>query len=221
MYRFKTAEEAFEILFGLIVHNGEEKDGTKFIRNVMIEIHNPFQNLITTPWRKWSHDYAELEWNWYMTGERNPAMVEERAKLWKTMKDDTGRVWSNYGWWWALPDLEGRSQLDSMIDELKRHETTRRAVLSHYAPPNYRDQYKQDTPCNLILNFYLWEGKVNLTVFARSIDLVFGFCNDQYCFSKLMLYVRDSLPEGYHIGTMTYMITDLHVYKKDWNRKNN
>lgn len=217
--RFKNATSAFEWLFSYIVAMGQEKNDTKFIRNVSIELQDPTNNLIYTPWRNWKLSYAEAEWQWYGSGSRNAADIAKRAPLWNKMMDDEGRVWSNYGWWWRQRDSAGKTQLDNMIDLLKEDDTTRRAILTHYAPPGYPDQYKQDTPCNLILNFWIEDGYINLTVFARSIDLVYGFCNDQYQFSKLMLYVRDSLPEGYAIGTMTYMITDLHVYKKDWNMK--
>ena len=77
------------------------------------------------------------------------------------------------------------------------------------------DRYKYDTPCNDVLNFYIKDGKLELTVFARSIDLVFGFCNDQYTFAKLMEYVSEQT--GYPVGAMHWFITNLHIYPRHYN----
>src|SRR5687768_2849605 len=100
-HQFGSAQQAFEFLFDLIMLKGENKgDGTRTLRNLNIELVSPKHNEIKTPWRKWSKTYADLEWEWYLTGNRDPKMVEERATLWKTMKDDEGKVWSNYGYWW-------------------------------------------------------------------------------------------------------------------------
>ncbi|MFM7854125.1 MAG: thymidylate synthase, partial [Flammeovirgaceae bacterium] len=82
---------------------------------------------------------------------------------------------------------------------------------------NELDRYKYDTPCNDVLNFYVKDGKLELTVFARSIDLWFGFCNDFYTFSKLMQLVTKET--GYEIGSMHWFVTNLHVYERHWDKK--
>ncbi len=102
-----------------------------------------------------------------------------------------------------------------MVNELKNNPSTRRAVLVHY-DPNELDLYQYDTPCNLVLNFYLEDDRLELTVFARSIDLWFGYCNDQYCFSKLMQLVSERT--GYQVGKMHWAITNLHLYERHWNK---
>lgn len=205
-----TAQSAFEVLYQRIMKQGGHKDGTKFIRNITVEMLNPYRNNIDTEFRKWSIDYAQLEWEWYLTGNRNPDMVSEKAKLWDTMRDEDGLVFSNYGYWWKR-----NGQLDKMIALIKAKETTRRAILVHYSPDDV-DKFEKDTPCNVVLNFYVQDNKLHLTVFARSIDLWYGFCNDQYCFSRLMMYIAEELDMG--VGRMIYMITDLHLYEKHWNK---
>jgi thymidylate synthase len=122
----------------------------------------------------------------------------------------TTNVVSNYGYFWNK-----NNQLDRMIEELKTNPATRRAVLIHYDIEEL-DLYKYDTPCNLALNFYIQNGYLELSVFARSIDLFFGFCNDQYCFSKLMELVAER--SGYKVGQMHWHITNLHLYERHWNK---
>lgn len=214
-HQFGSAQTAFEFLYDLIMRKGELKgDGTKAMYNLNIEIVNPKIPDINTVWRKWSKEYAELEWEWYLTGNRDPAMVEFKAKLWTKMKDEQGLVWSNYGYWWQF-----NNQLNNCIEELRTNPLSRRAFIVHYSPGILKEYYKQDTPCNLVLNFHTYKGDLNLTVFARSIDLVYGFCNDQYCFSKLL--VQTALLLKCHVGNLTYMITDLHIYQKHWDMKTN
>jgi thymidylate synthase len=44
----------------------------------------------------------------------------------------------------------------------------------------------------------------------RSNDLWYGFCNDQYCFSRLQLLVADEL--GLLVGKYFHFAHNLHLY---------
>lgn len=209
---FINANLAFNQLYDHIIMNGQVKNNTKCIRNVSFTILSPWNNQIKTEWRKWNPEYAQIEWEWYLSADRNPDMVSKRAKIWEQMKDDSGYVNSNYGYWWLR-----NSQLIRAVELLKDDPTTRRSVVIHYSPDEVQ-HYQKDTPCNLVLNFYIQDEKVHMTVFARSIDLVYGFCNDQYCFSMLLQQVCSQLERG--CGTLHYFITDLHIYERHYEMKN-
>ena len=56
-----------------------------------------------------------------------------------------------------------------------------------------------------------------MTVVMRSNDLVYGFCNDQYCFSMLQEYVANEL--SIEVGTYTHIAHDLHIYERHYNMK--
>ena len=49
-----------------------------------------------------------------------------------------------------------------------------------------------------------------MCVVMRSNDLWYGFCNDQYCFSKLQELV--SQRAGYDMGTYYHFAHNLHIY---------
>ena len=51
-------------------------------------------------------------------------------------------------------------------------------------------------------------------MFARSIDLVYGWCNDQYTFAKLMEKVSSELKIP--VGAMHWHITNLHIYPRHY-----
>lgn len=204
---YKNATEAFEMLYKYIMAYGDEFAGTKAEFNVYFTIQNPKDKVITTPERKFKEEYANYEYNWYVSGSRDAKEISEKAKIWKNMMiPGTTNIVSNYGHFWQY-----NNQLKRVIEELKTNKETRRAIVVHYGIHEL-DIYKYDTPCNVALNFYVKDEQLHLTIFARSIDLWMGFSNDQYCFAKLMEKV--SLETGYEIGEMHFFITNLHIYKK-------
>ena len=207
--KYNNATYAFEAIYKKIITEGEDYAGTKAIFNESFSLLYPEDKIITTPERKFNLDYANFEWDWYLKGDRDAKEIGDRAKIWKQMMvPGTTNVVSNYGYFWNYND-----QLKRVINELKTNPETRRAIVVHYLLHEI-DRYKYDTPCNDVLNFYVRNNQLHLTVFARSIDLVFGFSNDQYTFAKLMEQV--SYETGYKIGQMHWAITNLHVYPRHY-----
>ena len=206
---YKNATDAFELLFSDINTNGESFAGTKAKFNVSFTLMDPSDKVITTPERKFNLNYAEYEWLWYLKGDRDAKQISEKAKIWKQMMvPGTTNVVSNYGYFWNYND-----QLKRVINELKTNPETRKAIIVHYLLHEL-EMYKYDTPCNVALNFYIRNERLHLTIFARSIDLWFGFGNDQYCFAKLMEKI--SLETNYKIGHMNWHITNLHIYPRHY-----
>ncbi len=130
---FKTANEAFHDLYWRIVRDGVDFAGTKALFNVGFYIENPALNDIkdSKVKRNWSVEYAEAEWQWYLSGDRNIEKLGELygkvPAIWKRMADTDGNVNSNYGWQW-----ERTSQLDIVIQMLKDNPETRQAAISIY-----------------------------------------------------------------------------------------
>lgn len=207
-----NAQEAFERIYDLIMTVGEDcSNGTKQIFNTLIEIKNPKDNLINTEYRKWNKDYAEYEWQWYLSGNPNAEAISERASIWKTMMDEQGNVNSNYGYQWFR-----NGQLFRIIDMLKENPTTRKASISLYDGKEI-NLYHKDTICTYAINFYITNDKLNMQVMMRSNDLVYGFCNDQYCFSKLQMLVAKELQ--LEIGIYTHFVCNMHIYQRHFNLK--
>lgn len=205
---FKNPTKAFEELYKMIIRDGDEYATTKAIFNTSFQILCPEERIITTRERKFNIDYAEYEWKWYLKGDRDATEIAKKAKIWEMCKvPGTNEVNSNYGWFWKYND-----QYKRLIKELKEIDS-RRAVMVHYHLDEL-DRYPSDTPCNMVLNFYIKNNFVCMTIFARSIDLVYGFCNDQYTFSKLQEKVAKDL--GKEIGTSHYFITNLHIYPRHY-----
>ena len=72
------------------------------------------------------------------------------------------------------------------------------------------DDYSNDTPCTYAVQFTVLNGKLNMSVVMRSNDLWYGFCNDQYQFSNLQMYVAYEL--NLPVGTYYHFAHNLHLY---------
>lgn len=209
---FNTAQEAFEDLYDIIINQGEERSGTKVMHNVGLEIKKPFYNHINTPWRKWNLSYAEYEWDWYLSGDQNAKAISEKAKIWKNIMDENGNVNSNYGYQWKR-----NNQLDKVVNMLKVDPLTRKASISLYDGKEI-DKYTKDTVCTYAVNFYIDDNEnLSIQVMMRSNDLVYGFCNDQYCFSELQKLVANKLNKK--IGDYFHFVCNMHIYEKHYNLK--
>lgn len=210
---FKNAQHAFEILFPEIMSNGIKRDGTMLLYNVGFHMENPMENEIKTTWRRWNKEYADFEWQWYLSSNPNATEISKRAKIWESMMDENGNVNSNYGYQWNR-----NGQLQKVIQKLKENPYTRKASISLYDGKEI-DTYSKDTICTYALNFYRDQNdRLSMQVMMRSNDLVFGFCNDQYCFSKLMKTVADELK--LETGTYFHFVCNMHIYERHFNMNN-
>ena len=206
--RFKTADDAFVYFKDTILELGNDFDDTRALFNVGFYIENPMSNLIEDKDRDWKWNYAEAEWQWYLSGDNNISKLGELygkvPEIWKRMADKEGFVNSNYGWQWKRND-----QLDYVVDLLKHNPNTRQAAVSIYdRKEGY--MYDNDTPCTYAVQFTVFKGKLDMCVTMRSNDLWYGFCNDQYCFSKLQEHV--AIEVGIPIGEYYHFAHNLHLY---------
>jgi len=206
--KFQTASDAFNYFFPKIMWDGVKFDNTMALFNIGFYIEKPLDNNILADHRKWNKEYAEAEWQWYLSGDPNVDKLGEIygkvPEIWQRMVDGNNEVRSNYGWQW-----ERNYQLDYVVAKLKDNPNTRHAAISIYDGKEHH-YYAKDTPCTYAVQFTVLNNKLNMSVVMRSNDLWYGFCNDQYCFSKLQKLVSERT--GYEIGTYYHFAHNLHLY---------
>ena len=209
--KFTNADEAFQYWYQCIEHYGTDFSGTKALFNIGFEISDPVNNSIKQSFRNWKEDYAEAEWQWYLSGDPHVntlgKIYGKVPKIWTKMANKLGLVNSNYGAQW-----ERRDQLDKVIKMLRRNPDTRQAAISIYDGKEM-DQYEYDTPCTYAVQFTVVNNHINMCVTMRSNDLWYGFCNDQYCFSELQKLVAEET--DYKVGSYFHFAHNLHLYEKD------
>ena len=216
MNKFLNANKAFHRLYARILKFGVDFDDTKALFNVGFEIENPMNNSIANTHyvrRNWKQEYAEAEWQWYLSGDNNikklGKLYGKIPEIWRRMADKYGHVNSNYGYQWQRSDWNGISQFDYVVNLLKQNPKTRQAAISIYDGKEHNN-YELDTPCTYAIQFTIVNDKLNMCVTMRSNDLWYGFCNDQYCFSRLQLMIADRLE--IRLGTYYHFVHNLHLY---------
>ena len=206
---FETASDAYDCYLHAIQNYGVDFGDTKALFNVGFIIKNPSLKMIHNEDRNWNVKYAEAEWQWYLSGD--PSISKLGAiyglvpKIWQQMADSLGLVRSNYGWQW-----QRKNQIDKVVAMLKDNPKTRQAAISIYDGKEI-DTYRKDTPCTYAIQFTVLNNKLNMSVYMRSNDLWYGFCNDQYQFASLQEMISERT--GYEIGTYYHHAHNLHLYK--------
>ena len=205
---FRNANEAYEYMHDRILQDGVKFGDTKALFNVGFYITDPKDRKIINRERKWSEEYAEAEWKWYLSGDPHINTLGDIygkvPEIWKRMADDKGYVNSNYGYQW-----ERNNQLSYIISMLKANPETRQATISIYDGKEI-DDYKYDTPCTYAIQFTIVLGRLDMCVTMRSNDLWYGFCNDQYQFSKLQEMVSNILKID--TGVYYHFAHNMHLY---------
>ena len=114
--KFKNAREAFVYFYNEINDNGIVFGDTKALFNVGFTLERPQQKNINVlnPNRNFNLQYAEAEWQWYLSGDPSIDKLGEIngsiPPIWETMADSDRKVRSNYGWQW-----ERNHQLDKVV----------------------------------------------------------------------------------------------------------
>ena len=208
--KFYNAREAFIYFYNEINSNGLVFGDTKALFNVGFTLENPSKKNINVlnPNRKFNLEYAEAEWQWYLSGDPSIDKLGEIngsiPPIWEKMADSDRQVRSNYGWQW-----ERNHQLDKVVAMLKSNPETRQAVISIYDGKEI-STYRKDTPCTHAVQFTVLDNKLHMAVLMRSNDLWFGFCNDQYCFASLQELVAERL--SMELGAYYHFAHNLHLY---------
>ena len=205
---FHSANIAYEHYHDKIIREGVDFGDTKALFNVGFYLLNPMKNTIKNKERKWNPVYAEAEWQWYLSGDRNTAKLGEFygkiPPIWEKMANAEGNVNSNYGWQW-----DRNKQIDYVYKLLLDQPDTRQAVITILDTKEH-DTFTFDTPCTYAIQFTIVYGRLDMCVTMRSNDLWYGFCNDQYQFSKLQELMAWKL--DIETGVYYHFAHNMHLY---------
>jgi len=184
---------------------------------VNFKIADPTQLDILVPARKFNKNYAIAEWLWYLSGDQKIHNISKLASIWSDIQDQFGEVESNYGSY-IFPILSKMyiSQWDWVIEELVKDNDSRRATLT-INQPYHKEKNPKDYPCTQYAQFFIRDGYLDMGVYMRSNDAIFGFCNDVFTFAlfhQLMFnHLRD---KGLDIklGVYNHSAGSFHIYER-------
>jgi thymidylate synthase len=142
--------------------------------------------------------------------------------MWKKLMQQDGGFNSNYGQYlfkpYHTPAGEVSSQFDFCVNELIRRTTSRRACMTllnttHMYPDN------TDMVCTYAIQFFIRNHQLDMHVYMRSNDVVFGLTNDAFCFNmiqRMMVAALNLAGEFVSVGSYVHNAGTLHVYKRHY-----
>jgi len=157
------------------------------------------------------HLYESL---WMLAGRNDIAPLVRYAKNMTQFSDDGKTQHGAYGhrWlhWGHVPG--GWSQLAVIARRLKEDPEDRRCVLQMWDPDKDLDRPGKDVPCNTTATFQRdAEGRLDLTVFCRSNDIIWGaYGANAVHMSMLLEYMANWI--GCSVGTYTQVSVNWHAY---------
>ena len=148
---------------------------------------------------------------WIAQGRTDMEYLHENGvKYWDADYERSGRTDNTlgpvYGKQWR--DFEGIDQLLNLIDEIKSNPTSRRLVVSAWAP---QDMSKMVLPpCHYAFQVYVNEGKLSLMWQQRSADVFLGLPYDIAMYGLLLEMLAKGC--GLKAGDLIGQLGDCHLY---------
>jgi len=188
--------------------NSSRNGDVTFLNNVVLELTNPQSRHLHLTGRANNIFSVIAELFWVMAGSEDIhpylSFYLPRAELYS----DDGITWRGaYG-----PRIYAYNQLENAISMFKKDGLhTRRSVVDIYQSELDSGVETKDLPCNNMIHFYVSDGKMNMNVFSRSADLVWGVTNvniPEWTFLQEYVAQRVGVP----VGIYSHWCTNLHVY---------
>ncbi len=203
----KTFAEVYEKLIKQTILYGDKVSPRGMLTKELMQetfcVEDPTENLVFIPGRKYSICHAIAE-SLFIFSDCDSLKVaghfNERIKNFSddgmTLYGDYGRRVSNY-----IPEI---------IQKLREDPDTRQALLTIH---KVCDSVKvtKDQPCTITLQFTIRDNKLNMHVYMRSNDLVWGTPYDVYIFTNMQMVIANTL--GIELGKYYHTATSLHIYE--------
>jgi len=171
----------------------------------------PYERVLFYPERDANPFFHFFESLWMLAGRNDVKFVAQFAKRMETFSDNGVTLHGAYGHRWR--NAFGFDQLELVIQLLKNHPGSRRAMLQMWdcRVDLFTDENMKDLPCNTVAHFQIDNGSLNMTVFCRSNDLIWGaYGANAVHFSVLQEYVAGMLEVS--VGRYWQVSDNFHAY---------
>lgn len=200
----------------------------KEIRPASVEFLNPLKRVTFLRGRRINPFFQLAESLWILSGRSDVGFLELFNKNMKSFSDDGISFNASYGERirsYGKNDLHQviYNPIDQLTDcyvKLTADKDTRQAVIvisnPHFDNAKYTIGEKgKDIACNLVITFKLRDSKLNMTVFNRSNDVIWGlFGANIVQFSTLQELLASWLKVG--VGSYHHVTDSLHLYLDDY-----
>lgn len=153
---------------------------------------------------------------WMLAGRNDVAFPTRYNQRFSVYSDDKVTFHGAYGHRWRV--AFGIDQIQEIINHLRKEPTSRRAVMQIWDAKMDLNRDGLDLPCNCTVKFDIRHGNLNMIVFNRSNDVLFGaYGANAVHFSVLHEYMATRL--GVVVGNYHQISSNYHVYENTWKEK--
>ena len=205
----------------------------KEIRPASVEFLDPLKRVFFLRGRRINPYFNLAESLWIISGKSDVAFLELFNRNMKNFSDDGiyfnapyGERLRSYGKNDAHQTIYNPvDQLTDCYIKLKADRDTRQAVAVISAPHFDNSKYTigekgRDIACNLVITFKIRDNKLNMCVFNRSNDVIWGMFGANLCqFSTIQEMMAVWL--GVEVGTYHQITDSLHIYTEDYGSNGN
>jgi len=181
-----------------------------------IEYLKPLERQIFCPIRDENPFFNYLEGLWMLAGRNDLSFLAKIVKNMANFSDDGKTFNAAYGF--RMRNHFGFDQLREVVNQLRQNHDTRQAVVQLWCTLDL-NKVTKDKACNTQMVFKIRGGKLHLTVFNRSNDLIWGALGaNKSHFSMIQEYVAAAV--GVKVGHYYQVSNCMHVYTDlpAWNK---
>src|SRR3990167_5306375 len=206
----RNVHEALPLAMKLLHSEGSEQNSRNgkvlSMGPVATVYHVPEERVILHPWRDANPFFHFYESLWMLAGRNDVRPLTRYVKRMASFSDDGETFSAAYGWRWG-------NQLPIIIETLKANHNDRRCVLQMWDRRYDLGSASKDVACNVAATFQISGGRLEMVVFCRSNDIIWGcYGANAVHFSMLMEYVARNI--GVPMGTYTQVSVNWHAYRE-------
>jgi hypothetical protein len=173
----------------------------------------PKQHVLLNPYRDANPFFHLIEAMWMLEGREDGGPLDMYIKGFSSRYGVSGIIPDAYGYRWR--SYFEVDQIQDIIDKLKVDPNTRQAVLQMWDSEDFSTPPEIAKPCNLCAVFRIRLGRLDMTVYNRSNDIIFGtYGANAVHFALLQEYIASMV--GVPMGEYTQVSNDYHMYMDVW-----
>lgn len=196
------------------VHDSRYGETLRLPRPVATTYEMPLERVLYDPDRNCNPFFHFFEALWIIAGREDLSFLQQFNSRMTEFSDDQINFHGAYGMRLRGDPVIGGDQIEKAIEILYEDGDTRRCALQIWDHTLDLGAQSKDIPCNMMAALKVQAGKLDMTVFNRSNDVIWGaYGTNVVQFSMLQEYIAERA--GWAVGTYTQISNDFHVYKSN------
>jgi thymidylate synthase len=178
---------------------------------VTIHYNFPKQHVLLNEIRDANPFFHIMEAMWMLAGRNDGIFLDHYVKDFSKLYGVKGIIPDAYGYRWRYGLRY--DQLLLIIEQLKKDPGSRQCVLQMWGAGRHDLDADVQKPCNLVITFRILADRLDMTVFNRSNDVIWGCCGaNAVHFPILQEYMATMI--GVKMGSYWQVSNNLHLYKE-------